>query len=61
MSTQTYTIEQIMAAFESVKRSVDEVGGEGEADRERFLIDDVATDVRNALTGDTRSEVTTAN
>ena len=51
MNEKTYTMDEIMAAFEAVKQGVDAVGGEGAAEEQKFLIDDVATDVRNALTG----------
>ena len=51
MNEKTYTMDEIMAAFEAVKRGVDAISGEGAAEEERFLIDDVATDVRNALAG----------
>lgn len=54
MNEKTYTMDEIMAAFEAVKQGVDAVGGEGAAEEEKFLIDDVATDVRNALDGNAR-------
>ena len=51
MDEKTYTMDEIMAAFAAVEASVDEVSGDGASESERFLISDVATDVRNFLIG----------
>ncbi len=52
MDERTFTIAEIMAAFEAVKCDIDSVGGPGAGATDRFLIDDVATDVKNFLTGE---------
>ena len=44
-----YSMAEIMAAFEVLKRDLDENFGEGAGAAERFLIDDVAADVRTYL------------
>ena len=51
MDESKFTVAEIMAAFETLKRDIDSVGGPGAGATDRFLIDDVATDVRNFLTG----------
>jgi hypothetical protein len=48
---KTYTIEEIQAAFAVVRQSIDEVGGEGSADTDRFLLGDVESDVLAVLRG----------
>lgn len=52
MNEKKFTIAEIMAAFDAVKRDVDEMGGPGAGETERVLIDDVATDVKNFLIGE---------
>ena len=44
-----YSMPEIMAAFAALKKDLDENFGEGTGATERFLIDDVATDVRTFL------------
>ena len=46
-----YSMDEIMAAFEALRRDLDGNFGEGAADRERYLIGDVAHDVRAFLEG----------
>ncbi|MEZ4540203.1 MAG: hypothetical protein R3C43_09540 [Chloroflexota bacterium] len=51
MDKMTFTIAEIRTAFEALKRDIDSVGGSGASATDRFLIDDVATDVERFLTG----------
>lgn len=46
-----YSMGEIMGAFEALRRDLDGNFGEGTADRERYLIGDVAHDVRAFLEG----------
>lgn len=46
-----YSMAEIMGAFEAIRRDLDGNFGEGTADRERYLIGDVAHDVRAFLEG----------
>lgn len=46
-----YSMGEIMEAFEALRRDLDGNFGEGTADRERYLIGDVAHDVRALLEG----------
>lgn len=46
-----YSMDEIMAAFEALRRDIDGISGEGAADRDRYLIGDVAHDVRAFLEG----------
>ena len=52
MDESKFTVAEIMAAFEAVKCDIDSVGGPGAGATDRFLIDDVATDVVKFLTGE---------
>ena len=51
MSDKTYTMEQIMAAFAAIQEDLEQNFGAGAGKTERYLIDDVANDVRNVLLG----------
>ena len=51
MDKKTYTMDEIRAAFVALRASIEEVGGVGSADTDRFLIDDVETDVCAILRG----------
>ncbi len=46
-----YSMAEIMGAFEALRRDLDGNFGEGTADRDRYLIGDVAHDVRAFLEG----------
>lgn len=46
---KTYTMDEIMRAFARIKESLDSDFGPGTGASERFLIDDVAADLRALL------------
>lgn len=49
MDKTTFTIDEIMAAFDALKADLDENFGKGTGENNRFLIDDVAIDIKNFL------------
>lgn len=53
--TTTYTLAEIMAAFDALKAQLDEECYPGAGD-ERYFIDDVATDIAQKLRGDSADE-----
>ena len=46
-----YSMGEIMGAFEALREDLDMLFGEGTADRDRYLVGDVAHDVRAILEG----------
>jgi hypothetical protein len=51
MNQKSYTMDEIKAAFAALRLSIEEVGGVGSADTDRFLLDDVEIDVCAILRG----------
>lgn len=51
MNDKTFSMKQIMAAFAAIQEDLEQNFGEGEGKTERYLIDDVANDLRNVLLG----------
>ena len=51
MNETTYTLSEIRAAFAAVRAVIDDIGGAGAAETERFLMTDVENDVTAFLRG----------
>ena len=48
---ETYTLSEIRTAFAAVRAVIDDIGGAGAAETERFLMTDVENDVTAFLRG----------
>lgn len=51
VTDKTYTMNEIMAAFAAIQDDLEQNFGAGAGKTERYLIDDVANDVRHVLLG----------